>query len=144
MPVFDVEKIPHPQDFYKGAYILSPEKKKKIDAILIATGSEVHLILEAQKRLEKVGINTRVVSMPSWELFRQQPPRYRESVLPAKVKKRLAVETASSFGWHEWVGDEGKVISIDHFGASAPDKALFKHYGFTVENVVNTVKKMMK
>jgi transketolase len=143
LPVFDVEKVAHAQNLNKGAYILSPEKKKKIDAILIATGSEVHLILEAQKRLEKKNINVRVVSMPSWELFRQQPPKYRESVLPAKVKKRLAVETAASFGWHEWVGDEGKVIGIDHFGASAPDTDLFKHYGFTVENVVNTVNKMI-
>ena len=144
LPIFDVEKVPHPRNLYKGAYILSPEKKKKIDAILIATGSEVHLILEAQKRLEKKGISTRVVSMPSWELFRSQSPKYRESILPSKVKKRLAVETGSPMGWSEWVGDEGKTITIDHYGASAPDVELFKHYGFTVENVVNTVKKMLK
>jgi transketolase len=144
LPIFDVDKVAHAQNLYKGAYILSAEKKKKVDMILIATGSEVHLILEAQKRLGKSGINARVVSMPSWELFRNQAPKYRESVLPAKIKKRLAVETASPFGWHEWVGDEGKVIGIDHFGASAPDVDLFKHYGFTVENIVNTAKKMIK
>jgi transketolase len=144
LPVFDMEKVAPAKSLYKGAYILSAEKKKKPDIILIATGSEVHLILEAQKRLEKVGISARVVSMPSWELFRQQAPKYRESVLPSKIKTRLAVETASSFGWHEWVGDEGKVIGIDHFGASAPDVELFKHYGFTVENIVTTAKKMIK
>jgi transketolase len=94
--------------------------------------------------LEKAGINARVVSMPSWELFRRQPPKYNESVLPKAVKARLAVEAAASQGWHEWVGDDGKVIGIDKFGESAPDKDLFKYYGFTVENIVNTVKKMVK
>jgi len=144
LPIFDGEKVAHAANLHKGAYILSAEKKKKLDIVLIATGSEVHFILEAQKRLEKAGISARVVSMPGWELFRQQAPKYRESVLPTKVKTRLAVETATSFGWHEWVGDEGKVISLDHFGASAPDVDLFKHYGFTVENIVNRAKKMIK
>jgi transketolase len=144
LPIFDEEKVAHARNLNKGAYVLSPSKKKKPDVILIATGSEVHLILDAQKRLEKSGISASVVSMPSWELFRAQPPKYKESVLPAAIKVRVAVETAASFGWHEWVGDSGKIIALDRFGESAPDKVLFEHFGFTVENVVNTVKKMIK
>jgi transketolase len=144
LPIFDSGKVAHAQNLYKGAYILSAEKKGKLDVILIATGSEVHLILDAQKRLEKSGINARVVSMPSWELFREQAPKYRESVLPAKIKARVSIEAASSMGWREWVGEEGKIIGIDTFGASAPDKDLFEHFGITVDNVVNTVKKLVK
>ncbi|MDB5282415.1 MAG: tkt [Bacteroidota bacterium] len=144
LPVFDTAKVASAQHLAKGAYVLSPSKKKKADIILLATGSEVHLILEAQQRLEKAGISASVVSFPSWELFRLQSPKYRDSVLPKDIKMRLAIEAGASQGWHEWVGDSGKIIAIDKFGSSAPDKDLFKHYGFTVENVVNTAKKMLK
>ncbi len=144
LPIFDATKVAKAQNLAKGAYILSPVKKKRPDIILIATGSEVHLILEAQQRLEKSGISAQVVSMPSWELFRLQSPKYRESVLPKTVKTKLAVEAGASQGWHEWVGDDGKVIAIDSFGASAPDKDLFKYYGITIENIVGTAKKMLK
>ena len=88
-------------------------------------------------------IDARVVSIPSWELFKQQPIGYQNEVFPPEIKKRLAVEAASPFGWREWVGDEGDVIGINSFGSSAPDKELFKEYGFTVDNVVTHAKKLL-
>ncbi len=121
----------------KGGYILRKEKDK-LDIILIATGSEVHLAYEAAKTLEDQGIGTRVVSMPSMELFEQQSEEYKNDVLPKKVTKRVAIEAGSSFGWHKYTGFEGKIISIDTFGASAPANLLFKKFNLTVDNVVNT------
>lgn len=123
----------------KGAYVVSREHKSA-DAILIASGSEVHLALDAQKRLHSVhGIDARVVSMPSWELFREQSEGYRNEVIPASVPVRLAVEAGATQGWREWVGCEGAVLGIDHFGASAPGPVLFEQYGFTVDMVVERV-----
>ncbi|WP_236980023.1 transketolase [Membranihabitans maritimus] len=121
----------------KGAYIVSPEAEGKLDGILIGTGSEVHLLIEAQKQLSEKGTNVRVVSMPSWELFEDQSDDYKDKVLPAEVKARLAVETGSPLGWNKWVGDKGSTITIDHFGASAPYKTIFEEFGFTTENIVN-------
>lgn len=123
----------------KGAYILSPEKGAAPAAILLASGSEVQLALEAQQVLWEKEIDVRVVSMMSWELFKAQAPAYREKVLPRQVKKRLAVEAGHSLGWQQFVGDAGEIISIDHFGASAPGALLMEKYGFTVENIVNKV-----
>ena len=130
--------------FLKVDISLSKEKGNTPDVILMATGSEVHLILEAQQQLTAKKINARVVSMPSWELFMEQEESYRNKVLPPKIKKRLAVEAAASLGWRRWVGDEGKIIGIDTFGASAPEKELFKHYGITVEHIIKAVKSMIK
>ena len=144
LPIFDTAVVGNAKGVHKGAYILSHEKGKKLHIILIATGSEVQLVLEAQKLLEKKKINARVVSMPSWELFRQQSKQYRDSILPPAIKNRLAIEAAATQGWSEWVGDNGMVIGINKFGESAPDKDLFKHYGITVENVVKTTLKMLK
>jgi transketolase len=121
----------------KGAYILKDSKKETPDMILMATGSEVELIYEAAKVLEGKGIDARVVSMPSLEVFEAQSAEYKESVLPKSVRKRLAVEALSSFGWHKYVGLDGAVISIDSFGASGPAPELFKLFGFTIENVVD-------
>lgn len=121
----------------KGAYILKDSKKETPDMILMATGSEVELIYEAAKVLEGKGIDARVVSMPSLEVFEAQSAEYKESVLPKSVRKRLAVEALSSFGWHKYTGLDGAVISIDSFGASGPAPELFKLFGFTVENVVD-------
>jgi len=143
LPVFDRGKTGGADGVLKGAYILSPEQGDKPDAILIATGSEVQYVLNAQKPLQDAGINVRVVSMPSWELFRRQPKEYRDKVLPPSITKRLAVEAAAPQGWHEWVGSDGEIIGMTEFGASAPAKDLFKHYGFTVDNVVDKVKKMI-
>lgn len=122
----------------KGAYVIKKSEKDIPDAILMATGSEVEQVYEAAKVLKGKGKDVSVVSMPSWEVFEKQDAEYKESVLPKKVTRRLAVEAASSFGWHKYVGSFGKVISLDHFGASAPAEILFKEFGFTVENVVAT------
>ena len=102
---------------------------------MIATGSEVSLIVEAQRELEKQNIQTRLVSMPSWELFDAQAEEYRRSVFPPSIRARLAVEAGATQGWHRYVGDLGDVIGLDHFGASAPGPVLMREYGFTVENV---------
>lgn len=128
----------------KGAYILADSEKDTPDIILMATGSEVELVYEARKLLKEKGIDARVVSMPSWEIFEEQPEEYKEKVLPSNVRARLAVEAGCSFGWHKYVGFDGDIISIDHFGASAPGEILFKEFGFTVENVVERAMKLLK
>ncbi|MCR1970602.1 transketolase [Clostridium cochlearium] len=131
------------KDALKGAYILKDAEDKKPDIILMATGSEVELIYEGAKVLEEKGIKVRVVSMPSLELFEKQSKEYKEEVLPSNVTKRLAVEAASSFGWHKYLGFDGDILSIDHFGASAPGDVLFKEFGFTVENLVKKAEEVL-
>ena len=121
----------------KGGYILKEAKKEVPDLILMASGSEVELIMKASEELSAMGIEAQVVSMPCFELFDKQDAEYKEKVLPNKVRARVAVEALSSFGWHKYVGLDGKVISLDTFGASAPAAELFKKFGFTVENVVS-------
>ncbi len=126
----------------KGAYVLSPQKGEQPTGILIATGSEVNLAVEAQAKLAEEGIDVSVVSMPSFDLFEKQSAEYKESVLPKAVTKRVAIEAAASFGWERYVGTEGKIITIDHFGASAPGGLVLEKFGFTPENVVNTYKSL--
>ncbi|EPI09997.1 transketolase [Enterococcus faecalis RP2S-4] len=126
----------------KGAYVLSPQKGEQPAGILIATGSEVNLAVEAQAKLAGEGIDVSVVSMPSFDLFEKQSAEYKESVLPKAVTKRVAIEAAASFGWERYVGTEGKTITIDHFGASAPGGLVLEKFGFTPENVVNTYKSL--
>lgn len=126
----------------KGAYVLSPQKGEQPAGILIATGSEVNLAVEAQAKLAAEGIDVSVVSMPSFDLFEKQSAEYKESVLPKAVTKRVAIEAAASFGWERYVGTEGKTITIDHFGASAPGGLVLEKFGFTPENVVNTYKSL--
>ena len=120
----------------KGAYILEREKGQVSDVILMASGSEVHLIIEAKRELWEQGIDARVVSIMSWELFLKQSSTYQEQVLPSTVKKRLAIEAGHSMGWQRFVGSEGAMICIDHFGASAPGEVLMEKFGFTKENVI--------
>lgn len=127
----------------KGAYILKNSKKETPDVILMATGSEVELIYKAWDILQEKGIDARVISMPSWEIFEEQSDEYRESVIPMSVRKRVAVEAAGDFGWHKYVGLDGEVISMNGYGASAPAGKLFEKYGFTVDNVVDTVIRVM-
>lgn len=119
----------------KGAYVLSDAPNGAPDVILIGTGSEVSLCVKAQEQLKGKGVNARVVSMPSWNLFEAQDAAYRESVLPSSVKKRVTVEAGASLGWHRWAGDEGAIIAVDHYGESAPAEEIFKHLGFTPEHV---------
>jgi transketolase len=126
----------------KGAYILSDDGGTP-DIILMATGSEVHLCVEAAKTLRSEGKKVRVVSMPCWELFDEQSEAYKESVFPKAVKNRLAVEAASSFGWHRFIGDGGAMISIDRFGVSAPGGTALEKFGFTVENVIAKAKEVL-
>ncbi|WP_053219572.1 transketolase [Virgibacillus senegalensis] len=128
----------------KGAYIISPADGELPDGLLLATGSEVQLAVRAQKELKNKGIDVSVVSMPSWDRFKQQDKSYQEKVLPSSVKKRLAIEMASPFGWERYVGDEGKVMGIDTFGASANGDKILEEYGYTVENVVKQAENLIK
>ncbi|WP_160724866.1 transketolase [Bacillus sp. USDA818B3_A] len=127
----------------RGGYVLVESEGKRADVILIGTGSEVSLLVEARKELAQIGIDASVVSMPSWELFEQQSEDYRYSVLPWSNPRRLACEMGSTFGWQRYVGPDGKIIGINTFGASAPGEELMKHFGFTVENIVNQAKKIV-
>ncbi len=132
------EGVPH------GGYVVADAPEGQTPAvILLATGSEVSLCVETHRALAAEGIATRVVSLPSWELFAAQTQEYRDLVIPPAIKKRLAVEAASPFGWHRWVGDGGDILGIEGFGSSAPYKALAEKYGFTVENVTARVKKLI-
>jgi transketolase len=127
----------------KGAYILSEAEGGVPDVILIATGSEVSLCVEAQAKLKTYGVKARVVSMPSWELFTAQGDGYREAVLPKGIKKRVTVEAASTFGWRRWAGDEGTIIGIDHYGASAPGEEILKNFGFTAAHVTSAALRLL-
>src|SRR5437868_2810087 len=124
----------------RGGYVLRDAPGGKPGLILIATGSELQLAAAAAPQLDAAGIPTRVVSLPCWELFEAQDAAYRESVLPAAVRKRVSVEVGASLGWERWVGDEGAIIGLDHFGASAPAGDIFTHFGFTTDRVVDAAK----
>ena len=142
LPVFDRTKFGGAEGVLRGAYIISKEKREKPDVILIASGSEVQLIIDAQEMMSSEGIDARCVSMPSWELFEMQSVEYQERVLPPQIKARVAVEAAAPFGWTDWVGENGAIIGITTYGASAPYKENFKHYGFTAENIVSKAKEL--
>ncbi|MBP9926152.1 MAG: transketolase [Cyclobacteriaceae bacterium] len=142
IPIIDQKKYTKANELEKGAYILS-ESEGVAQIILIATGSEVQLIITAQQKLKEQGIGVRVVSMPSWELFEKQNADYKEKIFPKVIRKRLAVEAGSSLGWHKYVTDEGDVIGINRFGESAPGEEVMKEYGFTVENVVERAKALL-
>ena len=131
------------KDALKGGYVIADSQKEVPDAIIIASGSEVSLAVNAKEELKKDGIDVRVVSMPSMELFDKQSAEYKESVLPNAVRKRVAVEALSDFGWYKYVGLDGRVIAMEGFGASGPAATLFEHFGFTVDNVVKTVKSVI-
>ncbi len=142
IPVIDQEKYAKAVELEKGAYILS-ESEKPPQLILIATGSEVQLILAAQQILKEQNIAARVVSMPSWELFEKQANTYKEKIFPKNLRKRLAVEAGSILGWHKYVTDEGDVIGMDKFGESAPGEKVMKEHGFTAENVVRRARALL-
>jgi transketolase len=142
LPVIDQEKYTKADALEKGAYILS-ESETNPQIILIATGSEVQLIIAAQQQLKEQNIGARVVSMPSWELFEKQNAAYKEKIFPQALKKRLAVEAGSPLGWHKYVTDEGDIIGINRFGESAPGEEVMQEYGFTIENVVKRAKGLL-
>ena len=141
LPVLDPRMV---GDVSRGAYILADSDGETPDVILIGTGSEVHIALAAAKKLMTEGVAVRVVSMPSPDLFEQQPVEYRESVLPAQVKRRVSIEAGVSMGWHRWVGSEGIVIGVDRFGASAPWKTLYAQYGLTPEAVAEAARSLLR
>lgn len=142
LPIIDQQKFAPAEGVEKGAYVLS-DSPREADMIIMATGSEVQLALKAQELLSIEGIEARVVSFPSWELFEKQSADYKESVLPASVKVRLSVEAGLRMGWDKYLGDSGDAVSIEHFGASAPAEKLFEHYGFTAENVAQKAKALL-
>ena len=127
-----------------GAYVVSKGAADIPQALLLATGSEVHLAILAQKQLASEKISVAVVSFPSWELFEKQSSDYRKTILPSTVKVRLAIEMGSSLGWERYVGDSGGMLAIDRFGASGTEETLLREYGFTVENVVGKLKQLLK
>ena len=143
VPTIDQEKYAKASNVEKGAYILS-DSEGDPQAILMGSGSEVHLLLEAQVKLKSESINTRVVSFPSWELFDAQSAEYKEKVFPKKIRKRLAVEAGSPIGWCKYITDDGDVIGISKFGESAPGEEVMKEYGFSVENVITKAKALLQ
>ena len=143
LPVFDRTKFGSADGVARGAYILK-EASKSPQLILMATGSEVSLAVESAQALEESGIATRVVSIPCFEWFNQQSQTYKDEVLPPSVKARVSIEAGISQGWREYVGDSGACLSLEHYGASAGANVLFKEFGFTVDNVVATAKKVLK
>jgi transketolase len=142
LPVLDQTKYPSSDNSFKGAYILKDADKPEI--ILMASGSEVELILKAAEKLESEGKKVRVVSFPSWELFELQSEDYKNSVLPKEVKARIAIEAGVAQGWNKYTGDGGKIISIETYGASAPYEILYEKYGITVENILLASKSLLK
>jgi len=144
LPVLDRTKLAPAGETARGAYVLADAQPGALpELILIATGSEVSLVLQAHRQLSGEGIRSRVVSMPSWELFEAQPKEYRDSVLPPSVKARVSVEAASPFGWERYVGTAGAIIGVDRFGASAPGPEVMNRYGFTVEHVLATARRVL-
>jgi transketolase len=143
LPVLDRKVYPAASNLEKGAYVLWQSAEGTPDLILIGTGSEVSLALDAGKEVAKGGKIVRVVSMPSWDLFEKQSAEYRAQVLPADCKKRLAVEAGSSMGWAKYVGCKGRILSMDTFGASAPAQVLAEKFGFTTANVVKLAKEIL-
>jgi transketolase len=144
LPVLDREKYAKASGLAKGAYVISEAQGGKPQLILIATGSEVSLALDAQAKLQEAGVATRVVSMPSWKLFEGQSDEYQQEVLPDAVSARLSIELGVTTGWERYVGSKGASLGIDHFGASSPYERILKEYGFTVENVVAVAQELLK
>ena len=142
LPTLEIENY---DDIEKGAYILKKEiDGQDIDLILIGTGSEVSICLEASKKLKKENVNVRVVSMPCWELFEQQSEEYKNKVLPKNVDNKISVEAGTTIGWSQYVGNYGTSIGINDFGESAPGKVIMEKKGFSVENICNTYKKLLE
>lgn len=140
VPTFDRTKYASAGGVAKGAYILADAADGKPDVILMATGSEVSICVDAYEKLKSEGVKARVVSMPSWDLFEKQDESYRHSVLPPGVRARVAVEQATTFGWAQYVGMEGKIIGMHSFGSSAPLKDLLKKFGFAPDKVAEAAR----
>ncbi|HZR47564.1 MAG TPA: transketolase, partial [Candidatus Manganitrophaceae bacterium] len=144
VPLLDRSRLAPAEGVEKGAYILTESRGKTPELILIATGSEVHIALQAGEALEREGVAVRVVSMPSWELFEAQPAAYRQAVLPPEVTARISIEAASTFGWERYVGWSGAMIGLNRFGASAPGEVVMKELGFTAENILAHARRLLR
>ena len=143
LPVVDRKNCGPASGLQRGAYVLADVAKGALDVILLASGSEVQLCMDARDRLAKDGIRARVVSMPSWELFEEQDPAYRNQVLPTAIRARVSVEAASLFGWDRYVGADGARIGMTTFGASGPYKDVYRHFGITVEHIVEAAREQV-
>jgi transketolase len=142
-PVYDRSIYAPADGLHRGAYIMADLGDGFPELILMASGSEVSLIVQAGANLAAEGVNVRLVSFPSWELFEKQDQKYWEAVFPVSIKARLAVEAGVAQGWERWVGDQGSIISIEKFGASAPYQTIYEHYGLTAENVVTHARELL-
>jgi transketolase len=143
LPTFDRSRVAPASGLTRGAYVLTETEGRSPEIILIATGSEVQLVVAAKSELEKRGHAVRVVSMPSFELFEQQDAAYRDSVLPPAVRRRLAVEAGASLSWYRWVGLDGDIIGLDRFGMSGPYAEVLKYFNFTAEHVVERALRLL-
>ena len=141
LSILDQNKYGSAKGLQNGAYIVKDSDKP--DLLLIGTGSEVSLSLKAAEQLELEGKNVRVISFPSWEIFEQQSDEYKQQIFSTKIKTRVSVEMGIGMGWQKYLGDSGEAMSIETFGASAPDNILYEKFGFTVENVVVTAKRVL-
>jgi transketolase len=144
LPVMDRKKLFPASGLRKGAYALADSEGREPEVILIATGSEVQIALEAYEKLREKGIPSRIVNMPSWELFEGQPEDYRHRVLPPHVRTRISIEAGSTHGWYKYVGLDGEVIGMDHFGASAPGKIILQNFGFTSEHILRRAEVLLE
>ena len=144
LPTIDRSRFASAKGLHNGAYVIADLGEKKPDIILMASGSEVQLIIDAGQKLADNGHGVRLVSFPSWDLFKKQPQTYIDSVLDPTITARLSVEAGIGLGWEKWVGEKGGILSIETFGASAPGKKLFEEYGFTVDNVYQTARKLLE
>jgi transketolase len=142
LPVWDPSGVPD-DAIERGGYVLRDSPGGDPELILIGTGSEVHVCHDAVRLLEAEGVRVRLVSMPCVDRFAQQDQAYRDAVLPPDVRARVAVEAASPLGWHRWVGDAGDIVAMEGFGASAPAKQLYQHFGFTGENVATRARALL-
>jgi transketolase len=142
IPVIDQNRCASATNVSRGAYVIT--SRGKPDVILLASGSEVAIAMEAAVRLDAEGIPSQVVSMPCWTLFDKQDEKYRNSVIPPTVKARVGIEAATEFGWHKWLGEFGEFVGLSGFGASAPWKACYEGFGITTDNVVKAAKRSLE
>jgi transketolase len=143
LPTLDRTIYAPAEGLRQGAYVLADLGNGKPHILLMASGSEVGLIVEAGKKLASQGISVRLVSFPSWELFTAQDEAYRNSILPADIELRIAVEAGVSLGWHRWVGPKGRILGLDHYGASAPANIVFEKFGFSIDHIEQMAKELL-
>jgi len=144
LPILDRAGLGAAEEARRGGYVLAAERGDRPDVLLLSTGSEVWIALEARDKLADDGIDARVVSLPCWEVFRKQPRDYRERILPPEVTARVSIEAAATFGWREWVGDAGAMLGVDRFGASAPWKELYEHFGLTADDLARRARALVE